>query len=147
METACALWSVVLAPQFPLITEVTEFINVGCRARTLSFADTSRTPQTTGTYKGVNKDLWSMVRARLLLLRQRYAYDNATYRCLSSAGTPNPICQTLKLMGLVASVASESSPLNRCCTSQAWPSIIDDFVRWKNARADNSPAEGANCDS
>jgi hypothetical protein len=29
METACALWSVVLAPQFSLITDVTEFINVG----------------------------------------------------------------------------------------------------------------------
>lgn len=29
METACALWAVVLAPQFPLITDVTEFINVG----------------------------------------------------------------------------------------------------------------------
>jgi len=29
METACALWSVVLVPQFPLITDVTEFINVG----------------------------------------------------------------------------------------------------------------------
>ena len=28
METACALWSVVLAPQFPLITDVIEFINV-----------------------------------------------------------------------------------------------------------------------
>jgi DCN1-like protein 4/5 len=29
METACALWSVVLAPQFSLIADVTEFINVG----------------------------------------------------------------------------------------------------------------------
>ena len=29
METACALWLAVLAPQFPLIAEVTEFINVG----------------------------------------------------------------------------------------------------------------------
>lgn len=29
METACAFWSVLLAPQFPLITDVTEFINVG----------------------------------------------------------------------------------------------------------------------
>ena len=28
METACALWSVVLVPQFPLITDVTGFINV-----------------------------------------------------------------------------------------------------------------------
>jgi len=30
METACALWSVVLAPQFPLVTDITEFFNVGC---------------------------------------------------------------------------------------------------------------------
>jgi hypothetical protein len=25
----------------------------------------------------------------------------------------------------------------------AWPTIIDDFVRWKNARTDNPPAEAA----
>jgi hypothetical protein len=100
METACALWSVVLAPQFPLIAEVTEFINVGSRERVMfSLADTLCISQTTGTYKGVNKDLWSMVRTRLLLMRQRHAYDNITYRCLSSAGTHSQICRTLKLTG------------------------------------------------
>lgn len=31
METACAFWSVLLVPQFPLITDVTEFINVGSK--------------------------------------------------------------------------------------------------------------------
>ena len=31
METACAFWSVLLTPQFPLITDVIEFINVGGR--------------------------------------------------------------------------------------------------------------------
>jgi hypothetical protein len=31
METACALWSVALGPQFPLITDVIEFINVGIK--------------------------------------------------------------------------------------------------------------------
>lgn len=29
METACAFWSVLLTPQFPLIAHVIEFINVG----------------------------------------------------------------------------------------------------------------------
>jgi len=86
METACALWSVVLAPQFPLIAEVTEFIN------------------TTGTYKGVNKDLWSMM--------------------LEFCRDTLPDLSNFEADG-------------------AWPTIIDDFVRWKNARADNPPAEAA----
>jgi DCN1-like protein 4/5 len=61
METACALWSVVLVPQFPLITDVTEFINVGSEVWVLTTL-CLRALQTTGSYKGVNKDLWSMVR-------------------------------------------------------------------------------------
>lgn len=36
METACAFWSVLLAPQFPLITHVIEFINVGSRVWVLT---------------------------------------------------------------------------------------------------------------
>ncbi|KAH9063797.1 Cullin binding-domain-containing protein [Lactarius deliciosus] len=90
METACALWSVVLAPQFPLIAEVTEFIN------------------TTGTYKGVNKDLWSMM--------------------LDFCRDTRPDLSNFEADG-------------------AWPTIIDDFVRWKNARADNRPAEAVDGDS
>jgi len=89
MDTACALWSVVLAPQFPLIAEVTEFIN------------------TTGTYKGVNKDLWSMM--------------------LEFCRDTRPDLSNFEADG-------------------AWPTIIDDFVRWKNARADNQPAEAADGD-
>ena len=84
-----------------------------------------------------------MVRARLLLLHYKHAYHIATYRCLSFAGTHNQICRTLKLTGLVTPIASDPSPLNRRCTLQAWPTIIDDFVRWKNARADNQTAEAA----
>lgn len=90
METACALWSVVLAPQFPLITEVTEFIN------------------TTGTYKGVNKDLWNMM--------------------LEFCRDTRPDLSNFEADG-------------------AWPTIIDDFVRWKNARADNRPAEATDGDA
>ncbi|KAH9055931.1 DUF298-domain-containing protein, partial [Lactarius vividus] len=90
METACALWSVVLAPQFPLIAEVTEFIN------------------TTGTYKGVNKDLWSMM--------------------LEFCRDTRPDLSNFEADG-------------------AWPTIIDDFVRWKNARADDRPAEAVDGDS
>jgi hypothetical protein len=36
METACAFWSVLLPPQFPLITDVTEFINVGSKVWVLT---------------------------------------------------------------------------------------------------------------
>ncbi|PFH52467.1 hypothetical protein AMATHDRAFT_139985, partial [Amanita thiersii Skay4041] len=42
METASALWSVLLVPQYPLMTEVLAFI------------------MEKGTYKAVNKDLWKM---------------------------------------------------------------------------------------
>jgi len=90
METACTLWSVILAPQFPLIAEVTEFIN------------------TTGTYKGVNKDLWSMM--------------------LEFCRDTQPDLSNFEADG-------------------AWPTIIDDFVRWKNARVNNQSAEAADGDS
>ncbi|KAI0261056.1 DUF298-domain-containing protein [Gloeopeniophorella convolvens] len=86
METACALWSVVLAPQFPLIADVIEFINAN------------------GSYKGVNKDLWSMM--------------------LEFCRDTQPDLSDFEADG-------------------AWPSIIDDFVTWKRAQADNEPVEAA----
>ncbi|KAJ7733274.1 DUF298-domain-containing protein [Mycena olivaceomarginata] len=43
METSTALWSVLLVPQYPIISEVLEFITEK------------------GTYKATNKDLWSMM--------------------------------------------------------------------------------------
>ncbi|KAI0059123.1 DUF298-domain-containing protein [Artomyces pyxidatus] len=43
METAIALWSVILSPQYPLISDVITYINEA------------------GTYKAVNKDLWAMM--------------------------------------------------------------------------------------
>ncbi|KAH7927071.1 DUF298-domain-containing protein [Leucogyrophana mollusca] len=42
IETAIAFWSVLLGPRYPIITDVIEFLNEK------------------GTYKGANKDLWSM---------------------------------------------------------------------------------------
>ncbi|EJD06082.1 DUF298-domain-containing protein [Fomitiporia mediterranea MF3/22] len=44
MDYACAFWSVILAPTYPLMSEVIDFIN------------------DRGTYKGVNKDLWTMMK-------------------------------------------------------------------------------------
>ncbi|KAF8120956.1 DUF298-domain-containing protein [Boletus edulis] len=44
IETAAALWSVLLAPRYPIITELAEFLN-----------------QENGSYKGANKDIWNMV--------------------------------------------------------------------------------------
>jgi len=90
METACALWTVVLAPQFPLITDVTEFIN------------------TTGSYKGVNKDLWSMM----------LEFCRDTRQDLSNFEADG-----------------------------AWPTVIDDFVRWKTAQAAAQPADSSTGDA
>lgn len=43
METAVAIWSVLLAPKFPLMREILEYINEK------------------GTYRAANKDLWNMM--------------------------------------------------------------------------------------
>ncbi|THH23151.1 hypothetical protein EUX98_g8026 [Antrodiella citrinella] len=43
METACAMWSVCLAPRYPLVNDIIAFIN------------------DKGTYKAVTKDIWSMM--------------------------------------------------------------------------------------
>ncbi|KIP02640.1 hypothetical protein PHLGIDRAFT_111877 [Phlebiopsis gigantea 11061_1 CR5-6] len=43
METGSAFWSVLLVPQYPIMQEILDFISEK------------------GTYRGVNKDLWSMV--------------------------------------------------------------------------------------
>ncbi|KAK7689051.1 hypothetical protein QCA50_007742 [Cerrena zonata] len=42
IETACALWSVLVTPKYPVMKDILEFI------------------VEKGTYKGVNKDLWTM---------------------------------------------------------------------------------------
>ncbi|KZT70207.1 DUF298-domain-containing protein [Daedalea quercina L-15889] len=42
METASAFWSVLVVPKYPLMSDILQFINEK------------------GTYKGVNKDLWTM---------------------------------------------------------------------------------------
>ncbi|KAI0694154.1 DUF298-domain-containing protein [Cerioporus squamosus] len=62
MDTASAFWSVLVAPKYPLMKDILEFIAV-C-LHTLTYArippDESG-PQEKGTYKGVTKDLWSMM--------------------------------------------------------------------------------------
>jgi len=82
IETACALWSVVLGPQFPLITDVIEFIN-----------------ETKG-HKGANKDVWNMM----------YEFCRDTRRDLSNFDVDG-----------------------------AWPTVIDEFVRWKTAQSAIQP--------
>ncbi|TFK27338.1 DUF298-domain-containing protein [Coprinopsis marcescibilis] len=44
METSCALWSVLLTPQYPFAADILEFIN-----------------DKKDTYRATNKDLWSMM--------------------------------------------------------------------------------------
>jgi len=43
IETVMALWSLLLAPRYPIVTELIEFLSES------------------GTYKGANKDIWNMV--------------------------------------------------------------------------------------
>ncbi|KAH7910629.1 DUF298-domain-containing protein [Hygrophoropsis aurantiaca] len=43
IETAIAFWSVLLSPRYPIMSNIIEFLNAK------------------GTYKGANKDLWSMM--------------------------------------------------------------------------------------
>lgn len=75
METASAFWSVLLVPQYPLMSDLLEFINEK------------------GSYKGVNKDLWNMTRE---------------------------FCQSV------------NRDLSDYEADGAWPTMIDDFVAWKN---------------
>ncbi|TFY76479.1 hypothetical protein EWM64_g7535 [Hericium alpestre] len=49
IETASALWSVMLVPRYPLMAEVLQFINE------------------TGNYKAANKDLWTMLDAKQMV--------------------------------------------------------------------------------
>jgi DCN1-like protein 4/5 len=77
METAVAMWSVLLSTRYPLINEIIDFINEN------------------GGYKAANKDLWSMM----------FEFVNTV--------EPN-------LTGYEA--------------DGAWPSVIDAFVEWKQAK-------------
>ncbi|KIJ69646.1 hypothetical protein HYDPIDRAFT_106294 [Hydnomerulius pinastri MD-312] len=62
METAMALWSVLLAPRHPIVTELIEFLNEN------------------GTYKGANKDIWNMVHEFCRIIKPQldnYEFDGA----------------------------------------------------------------------
>ncbi|KAH9934960.1 Cullin binding-domain-containing protein [Fomitopsis serialis] len=78
MDTASAFWSVLLVPKHPLMSDILRFINER------------------GTYKGVNKDLWSM---------------------------------TLEFVRVVRPDLSNYDP------EGAWPTLLDDFVTWKNSNS------------
>jgi DCN1-like protein 4/5 len=77
METAVAMWSVLLSTRYPLINEIIDFINEN------------------GGYKAANKDLWSMM----------FEFVN----------TVKPNLTGYEVDG-------------------AWPSVIDAFVEWKQAK-------------
>ncbi|KAF9030782.1 Cullin binding-domain-containing protein [Panaeolus papilionaceus] len=78
METSVAFWSVLLAPKFPLMKEVIEFI------------------VEKNSYKATNKDLWSMM--------------------LEFCETVTPNLDNYEADG-------------------AWPTLLDDFVAWKQAKS------------
>lgn len=78
MDTASAFWSVLLGPRYSLMSEILQFISER------------------GTYKGVNKDLWSM---------------------------------TLEFVRVVQPDLSNYDP------EGAWPTLLDDFVTWKNSNS------------
>ncbi|KAA1471364.1 DUF298-domain-containing protein [Dentipellis sp. KUC8613] len=83
METASALWSVLLVPRYPLMTELMQFVTES------------------GTYKGVNKDLWAMTLE---------------------------FCQTV------------DSDLGNYEADGAWPSMLDEFARWKKEKNGSQPS-------
>ncbi|TFY72356.1 hypothetical protein EVG20_g675 [Dentipellis fragilis] len=83
METASALWSVLLVPRYPLMTELMQFVNES------------------GSYKGVNKDLWAMTLE---------------------------FCQTV------------DPDLGNYEADGAWPSMLDEFARWKKEKNGSQPS-------
>lgn len=54
-----ALWSVLLAPRYPIITELIEFLSVSVFLHVSSRRHDAQ--QESGSYKGANKDIWNMV--------------------------------------------------------------------------------------
>jgi len=82
IEVAKAFWTVLLVPSYPIIAEVVEYITEK------------------GTYKAVNKDVWSMM--------------------FEFCKTVNPNLDNYEADG-------------------AWPTIIDDFVAWKQERSGSKP--------
>ncbi|OBZ75667.1 DCN1-like protein 4 [Grifola frondosa] len=77
IETASAFWSVLVAPRYPIMSDILAFINE------------------TGKYKGVNKDLWSMMLE---------------------------FCRSIE------------PDLSNYEADGAWPTMLDDFVLWKNPK-------------
>ncbi|KAH0830318.1 Cullin binding-domain-containing protein [Lanmaoa asiatica] len=59
IETAMALWSVSLAPRYPIVTELIEFLSVSVFFDVSSRCNDPQ--QESGSYKGANKDIWNMV--------------------------------------------------------------------------------------
>jgi DCN1-like protein 4/5 len=143
METACAFWSVLLTPQFPLIAHVTEFINVSSEVWmliTLSW----HALKTTGSYKGVNRDLWNMVRNGLSTAAwgafihlqhhiQMLEFCRDTLQDLSNFEADG----VSRIHYIEIAVADVLTHL------KAWPTVIDDFVRWKIAQTDAQPADSS----
>lgn len=59
-QTATAFWTVLLAPQYPIVTDIVEFVNVcGYGSGVSTGADIAFKEK--ANYKGINKDVWSMV--------------------------------------------------------------------------------------
>ncbi|THH09991.1 hypothetical protein EW145_g1630 [Phellinidium pouzarii] len=79
IDYALVLWSVVLEPIYPIMPEIIEFI------------------KEKGTCKGVNKDLWNMMK---------------------------DFCRVVK------------PTLEGYDSDGAWPTLLDDFVAWKNAKGE-----------
>ena len=54
-----ALWSVLLAPRYPIVTELIEFLSVSAAPYVSGRCPDPK--QESGSYKGANKDIWNMV--------------------------------------------------------------------------------------
>lgn len=66
-QTASAFWSVLVAPLYPIMSDILRFINVRRSFFVALFISDwlAFFIQDMGTVKGITKDLWGMVRALL----------------------------------------------------------------------------------
>ncbi|KAF8232283.1 hypothetical protein L208DRAFT_937295 [Tricholoma matsutake] len=101
METACALWSVLLVPKFPIVGEILGFINEK------------------GNYKACNKDLWTM----MLEFCESISPNLSDYE--------GDGVSTLFFSAFLSEFA--------VAYTQAWPTLLDDFVSWKKGPTVNEP--------
>ena len=81
-QTACAFWSVAVAPKYPIMQDIITFITVSVMVLPWAMQSESISLQEKGTYKAVTKDLWNMVRH---VYTRHFLAHSKLHRCSNSA--------------------------------------------------------------